>query len=66
MTIKQLHELTPADQKILIAWQGMTQTLNRDNPLDLDAYGRYSIEKIVAIAEDKIVAELLAQPVKEN
>ena len=66
MTIKQLHDITPADQKIFIAWQGMTQALNRDNPLELDAYGKYAIAKIVAIAEDKLEAELLAQPVKEN
>jgi len=66
MTIKQLHELTPSDQKLYIGWNGFTQELNRKNALELHAYGNYSISKIMAVSEDTIEADLLAQPVKEN
>ena len=66
MTIKQLHDMTPDDQKILVGWQGITQELDRKNALELDAYGRYSIAKIIAFSEDVIEADLLAQPVKES
>lgn len=66
MTIRQLHELTPADQKIYIGWNGSIQELDRGNALELHAYGLYSIDKIVAISEDKLEADLLAQPVKEE
>jgi hypothetical protein len=65
MTIKQLHDMTPADQKIYIGWNGFTQELDRNNYLEMHAYGNYSVSKIMAIAADKIEADLLAQPVKE-
>ena len=65
MTIQTLHELTPADQKIYIGWNGITQELNRYNELDLHAFGSYQIAKIYAIKEDTIEADLLARPVKE-
>lgn len=66
MTIKQLHDMTPADQKIYIGWQGITQELDRNNALELHAFGNYSICKIMAISEDKLEADLAAQPVKED
>ena len=66
MTIKQLHDLTPADQKIFIGWNGVTQELNRNSYLELHAFGNYSISKIIAIDEDRIEADLAAQPVKEE
>lgn len=65
MTIRQLHELTPTNQKIFIGWDGSTQQLNRSNPLELTAYGDFSIAKIIAISEYTIEADLLSQPVKE-
>ena len=65
MTIRQLHDMTPADQKIYIGWQGITQELDRNNALEIHAYGSYSIYKIMAIAEDKIEADLAAHPAKE-
>ena len=65
MTIKNLIELTPADQKIYIGWNGITQELDRGNALDIHAFGPYQIAKIYAIKEDMIEADLLAQPVKE-
>lgn len=65
MTIKQLHELTPADQKIYIGWNGITQELNRRNELDLHAYGLYQVARIYALKEDVLEADLLAKPVKE-
>lgn len=65
MTLAQLNALAPADQKILVGWQGMTQTLDRGNPLELHAYGAYLVAKIMAVSEDILEADLLAQPVKE-
>ena len=38
MTIRQLHDMTPADQKIYIGWQGITQELDRSNTLELHAH----------------------------
>ncbi len=65
MTIKQLHEITNADQKIYIGWDGSIRELDRDDILELHAYGAYTIARIAALAENKIEAVLLAQPVKE-
>ena len=65
MTIKQLHEITPADHKIYIGWNGITQELERSNWLEMNAYGAYSIAKVYALGENKIEADLAAQPVKE-
>lgn len=66
MTIKQLHEITPADHKIYIGWNGTTRELDRDSGLELSAYGAYSISSIYAMGENKIEADLAAQPVKEE
>lgn len=66
MTIKALHDMTPADHKILVGWQGNTQELDRNNALEMDAYGRYTVARIYAIDTDIIEADLLARPVKEN
>ena len=65
MTIRQLHEITPADHKIYIGWNGTTRELDRLSGLEMSAYGSYSISSIYALAENKIEADLLAQPVKE-
>lgn len=65
MTIRQLHELTPADQEIYIGWDGSAQRLNRKDALQLDAFGAYVIANIIAMAENKIEADLKGQPVKE-
>ena len=65
MTIKQLHELTPANQKIYIGWDGSIQELDRENAIELHAYGPYLISKLSALAENKIEAVLMFQPVKE-
>ena len=66
MTIKQLHDLTPADHKIYIGWNGITRELDRINILEMNAYGVYSIASIYALGENKIEADLAAQPVKEE
>lgn len=65
MTIKQLHDMTPADQKIYIGWGGTLQELDRNNALELHAYGPYTVGKIMALDDNKLEADLLAQPVKE-
>ena len=65
MTIRQLHNITDEETRIYIGWDGGTSELNRKNPLELDAYGQYKIGRILAMAENKIEADLLAQPVKE-
>lgn len=66
MTIKTLHELTPAEQKIYIGWNGTIQELDRGNALELHVFGPYQIAKIYAIKDDALEADLLAQPVKED
>ena len=66
MTIKQLHEITPADHKIYIGWNGTTRELDRGSGLELSAYGAYSISSIYTMGENKIEADLAAQPVKEE
>ena len=65
MTIRQLNELAPADHKIYIEWSGLCRELDRHDTLELHAYGDYKIAKILAIEENKIEADLQAQPVKE-
>ena len=66
MTIKHLHELTPADHKIFIGWDGAIRELDRGNALEMNAYGAFTIARICVIGENKLEADLLAQPVKED
>ena len=65
MTIRNLHEITPADQKIYIGWNGTIQELDRGNALDLHALGSFQIARILALEENKLEADLLALPGKE-
>ena len=65
MTIKQLHDIVPADQKIYIGWNGTIREFERDNALEMNAFGSYSIASIFALDENKIEADLMAQPVRE-
>lgn len=65
MTIKQLHEIMSTDQELYIGHDASLQKLNRENPLEMQAYGNYLVAEISAIDENKIEAELLIQFAKE-
>ena len=58
MTIKQLHEITPAKTVIFIGMGGNCHILERDNPVDIEVYGRYIIGKIKAAGENEIEADI--------
>lgn len=54
MTVKQLHEMTPAQTYIYIVTGEKVHELERENQFDVDVYGRYVIAQIKAIGPDEI------------
>ena len=65
MTIKELHNITDKENRILIGWDGSTKELNRNSILELSAYGNYSIEYIAAVSANIIEASIKAIPATE-
>ena len=54
MTVKQLHEMTPAQTFIFIITGEKCHELERENQFDVDVYGRYVISQIKAICKNEI------------
>lgn len=65
MTIKQLHEITPPKTIIFVGMGGNCHELDRDDPVDIEVYGRYVIGRISAVAENEIEADIKIEFVKE-
>lgn len=66
MTVKQLHEITPKKTTIFVGMGGNVHILERDNPIDLEVYGRYVIGRITAAAENEIEADVKITYVTEE
>jgi len=66
MTIRELHETTPATQKFYICEDGIVSPLNRDSVLALAAYGDYVIATIEGRAENELEITIKTQPVKKE
>ena len=66
MTVKELLNITPAETIILIAYNGDAKKLDRSNAFELDAFGPYVIEKIIAAGENALEADIKIQPVRIN
>ena len=62
MTVKQLHDMTSHNTTIYILWAGNMRELNRDNILDLSAYGNYVIDEIQAIERHELMARIKVIP----
>lgn len=58
MTVKQLHEITPAQTFIYIITGEKCHELERENQFDVDVYGRYVIAQIKAINSNEIEATI--------
>lgn len=65
MTIKQLHDITDPKTTICIGWSDYIKTLDRSSTLELAAYGRYVIESITPLDENRIEADLKTLPITE-
>jgi hypothetical protein len=66
MTIKELHEATPATQELYISENGSVSPLDRNSVLTLSAYGDLVIAAIEARGHDQIEITVKMQPVKEK
>lgn len=66
MTVKQLHEITPKKTIIYVGMGGNCHELDRDDPVDLEVYGRYVIACITAAAENEIEADVKITYVTEE
>ena len=62
MTIKQLHDITGRNTTIFISWDGSIYELDRENNLNMAAYGNFIISQINAINETAIEAIIKAIP----
>lgn len=67
MTVRDAVRVLPDDEKIQIAYAGIVYNLDRNDPLMLDAYGDYLIDRLQAFEiNEKIEYELVValRPVK--
>ena len=48
MTVKDAIRVLPDDEKVQIAYAGIAYNLNKQDPLMLDAYGDYLIDRLQA------------------
>lgn len=64
MTVKQLHDIMPIGEKMFISWNGLARELDRENSMEILAYGDYLISQLFALSENAVEVELMAKPVK--
>lgn len=62
MTIKQLHDITGRNTTIFITWDGSIYELDRENNLNMAAYGNFVVSQINALGETEIEAVIKAIP----
>ena len=64
VTVKDILFLLKDANEILIAWDGFTRQISKDNELDVDAYGKYIVKQISSFNPHEYELAILVQPVK--
>lgn len=66
MTVKEAVAVLKRAQRIDIAWDGNSFTLETNNRLQMDAYGKYVVDEILAVGDDWYELDIAMRPVKEG
>lgn len=66
MTIKELHEMTDNKLGIGIKYGGKEATLDRENIVDLMAYGDFIIDKLTVSTYPEIIAFIQMIPKRKE
>lgn len=66
MTVKDLLKCTESKVKILIAWDGQLIPFDRSNPISVDAFAQYIIDRIVVDDENSLEINLKIVPLKAD
>ena len=66
MTVKDLLKCTESKVKITIAWDGQLIPFDRSNPISVDAFNQYLIDRIVVLDEKDLEINLKIVPLKAD
>lgn len=66
MTIKELLNITPANTTILIGYSDNVRKLDRENEIEIAAFGPFVIEKITPTGTYELEADVLTRPVRND
>lgn len=66
MTVKDLLKCTESKVKITIAWDGQLIPFDRSNPISVDAFNQYLIDRIVVLDENDLEINLKIVPLKAD
>lgn len=66
MTVKDLLKCTESKVKITIAWDGQLIPFDRSNPISVDAFNQYLIDRIVFLDENDLEINLKIVPLKAD
>lgn len=66
MTVKDLLKCTESKIKIVIAWDGQLIPFDRSNPVSVDAFNQYLIDRIVILDESTLEINLKIVPLKAD
>ena len=66
MTVKDLLKCTESKVKITIAWGGQLIPFDRSNPISVDAFNQYLIDRIVVLDENDLEINLKIVPLKAD
>lgn len=66
MTIRELHDITPPKTTIYVGTTENCRKLDRNDPIDITAYGPYIIGRIEAVAENELEIEIKTTLLREE
>ena len=66
MTVKDLLKCTESKVEITIAWDGQLIPFDRSNPISVDAFNQYLIDRIVVLDENNLEINLKIVPLKAD
>lgn len=66
MTVRDAVAVLKKANKIVLGWDGNAVPLNKDDFLQMDAYGKYVVSEIMACGEDCYELDIAMRPVKEG
>ena len=66
MTVKDLLKHTESKVKITIAWDGQLIPFDRSNPISVDAFNQYLIDRIAVLDENDLEINLKIVPLKAD
>lgn len=66
MTVRDAVGVLKRANKIILGWDGNAVPLNRNDFLQMDAFGKYVVSEILSVGEDCYELDIAVRPVVEG